>query len=121
MRLIGVLGGTFDPVHIGHVRLAIELQEQLGFDHTRLIPNGTPNHREKAVGSDELRLAMLEAVANSSNLSVDDREIRRSGVSYMVDTLISLQQDFPDDALCLVLGFRRVPRFAAMASVAVTL
>ena len=104
MRLIGVLGGTFDPVHIGHVRLAIELQEQLGFEHTRLIPNGIPNHRDKAIGSDEQRLAMLAAVADSSTMQVDDREIRRGGVSYMVDTLCSLQTDFPRDALCLILG-----------------
>ena len=69
MRLIGILGGTFDPVHVGHVRLAIELQEQLGFDHTRLIPNGIPNHRDKAIGSDEHRLAMLGKVADGSNAS----------------------------------------------------
>ena len=104
MRLIGVLGGTFDPVHIGHVRLAIELHEQLGFDHTRLIPNGIPNHRDKAIGSDEQRLAMLAEVADSATMQVDDREIRRGGVSFMVDTLSSLQADFPHDALCLILG-----------------
>ena len=104
MRLIGVLGGTFDPVHVGHVRLAIELQEQLGFDHTRLIPNGIPNHRDKAIGSDEHRLAMLGKVADGSTMQVDDREIRRGGISYMVDTLASLQADFPHDALCLILG-----------------
>ena len=104
MRLIGVLGGTFDPVHIGHVRLAIELQEKLGFDHTRLIPNSTPNHRDKAQCSDELRLAMLAEVTHSSALRVDERELQRGGISYMVDTLGSLRSDFPADALCMVVG-----------------
>ena len=104
MRLVGVLGGTFDPVHIGHIRLAVELNERLGFDHTRLIPNGIPNHREKAEASDELRLAMLQAASDIPALKVDDREIRRAGVSYMVDTLSSLRSDFPADAFCLIVG-----------------
>ncbi|MEM7465460.1 MAG: nicotinate-nucleotide adenylyltransferase [Pseudomonadota bacterium] len=104
MRLIGVLGGTFDPIHIGHLRLAIEMLDQAGLAEVRLVPNGIPNHRKKAVGSDELRLAMLAEVASPPNLVVDAREIERGGVSYMVDTLASLKHDYPQDSLCLILG-----------------
>ena len=104
MQLIGVLGGTFDPVHNGHLRLAIECQEQVGLAQVRLIPNGMPNHRAKANASDEARLSMLAAAVHSPQLVVDSREIDRAGVSYMVDTLTSLKTEFPNDALCLILG-----------------
>ena len=104
MQLIGVLGGTFDPVHNGHLRLAIESQEQISLAEVRLIPNDTPNHRAKANADNDTRLSMLAAAVESPRLIIDSREIDRPGVSYMVDTLSSLKAEFPDDALCLIIG-----------------
>lgn len=104
MQLIGVLGGTFDPVHNGHLRLAIESVEQIDLAQVRLIPNGIPNHRAQANADNDTRLSMLAAAVDSPHLVVDSREIDRPGVSYMVDTLSSLKAEFPDDALCLIIG-----------------
>lgn len=105
VQLIGILGGTFDPVHCGHLRLAVEMREQLGLEAVRLIPAGTPPHRAPPAANAKARLHMLEAaVAGAEGLCVDAREFERSGWSYMVDTLRSLRQSFPDHALCLILG-----------------
>ncbi len=105
LRTIGILGGTFDPVHCGHLRLAVEMREQLGLESVRLIPAGTPPHRAPPAASAKARLQMLEAaVEGAEGLCVDAREFQRSGWSYMVDTLRSLRHSFPEHALCLILG-----------------
>ena len=105
MEVIGVLGGTFDPVHCGHLRLAVEMREQLGLEMVRFVPAGTPPHRAAPRASAEARLRMLEAaIEGADGLCVDGRELERGGWSYMVDTLCSLHQSFPDHALCLILG-----------------
>ncbi|MGD8483931.1 MAG: nicotinate-nucleotide adenylyltransferase [Thioalkalispiraceae bacterium] len=103
--MLGILGGTFDPVHFGHLRPALDVAETLKLDEVRLIPCGQPPHRQQPVASALQRLSMLRAaVAGQRVFKVDDREIRRGGPSYMVDTLASLKQDFPDHSLCLILG-----------------
>jgi nicotinate-nucleotide adenylyltransferase len=102
---IGILGGTFDPIHYGHLRPALEVAEQLGLNHIRLIPSARPPHREQPLASPEQRLLMLHlAVKNSQQFVVDDREYHREGASYTVDTLLSLRQEFPDIPLYLLLG-----------------
>ena len=102
---IGILGGTFDPIHFGHLRPALDVAEQLGLNHIRLIPSARPPHREQPSASPEQRLLMLHlAVKNSERFIVDDRECHREGASYTVDTLLSLRQDFPDSPLYLLLG-----------------
>ena len=103
--MIGILGGSFDPVHHGHLRLALEVLEALDFDHVRLIPLNQPNAAKSPIASGTLRLEMLQAaVASEPRLRVDDRELRRGGISYTVDTLQSLREEMPDQPLCLVLG-----------------
>jgi nicotinate-nucleotide adenylyltransferase len=113
MKPIGILGGTFDPVHHGHLRLALEVLEAADLDSVRLIPLYKPPHREPPVAPASLRQAMLEAaVEGETSLLVDDRELQRKGVSYTVDTLISLRQEFTDHPICLILGldaFRTLP------------
>jgi nicotinate-nucleotide adenylyltransferase len=102
---IGVLGGTFDPVHHGHLRLALEVRELLQFSQVRLIPLASPPHRAAPLADADLRLAMLHAaVANEPGLIVDDRELQRGGPSYTIDTLTSLRVEFPDNPFCLILG-----------------
>ena len=118
---IGVFGGTFDPVHCGHLRIALDACELLGFDHVRLIPLAQAVHREQPQTPATLRLAMLEAAtAGQLRLRVDDRELRREGPSYTVDTLRSLHADIPDRSLCLLLGedaFAGFPAWRAPAEI----
>jgi nicotinate-nucleotide adenylyltransferase len=106
-RRIGLLGGTFNPVHIAHLRGALEVAEQLALDELRLIPSARPPHREMPQVSAEQRLAMVElAVIGEPRLTVDDRELRRAKPSYMIDTLESLRGELAaDDQLFLLLGW----------------
>jgi nicotinate-nucleotide adenylyltransferase len=106
-RRIGILGGTFDPVHIGHLRGALEVAELLDLDEVRLIPSARPPHRGTPQVSAEDRLAMVQcAVQGVTPLTVDDRELRRDKPSYTVDTLLSLRQELAaHDQLFLLLGW----------------
>ena len=102
---IGILGGTFDPVHYGHLRLAVELRDQLRLGEIRLIPSAQPPHREEPVASPGQRAKWIrQSVVNEPGLWLDDRELLRSGPSYTVDTLRSLRSDMPETPLCLIMG-----------------
>src|SRR5262245_12412890 len=102
---LGLFGGTFDPIHYGHLRTAFELWQALGLAEVRFMPTGSPPHREQTHASAGHRLAMVKAaVAGQPAFTVDDREVRRSGVSYSVDTLAELRAEHPDRSLCLLLG-----------------
>jgi nicotinate-nucleotide adenylyltransferase len=102
---IGLFGGTFDPIHYGHLRTAFELWQALRLAQVRFLPTGDPPHREPTQATAQLRLQMVRAaVAGQSAFVVDDREMRRSGVSYSVDTLLDLRGEFPERSLCLLLG-----------------
>jgi nicotinate-nucleotide adenylyltransferase len=103
--MIGVLGGTFDPVHNGHCRIALEIYQQLSLDELRFVPCRQPPHRSMPQAGGEQRLAMLQlAIAGQPEFIVDERELRRDGPSYMVDTLASMRAEEPDVSLCLILG-----------------
>ncbi len=106
MKSIGLFGGTFDPVHFGHLRTALEIKETLRLDEMRLLPCHTPAHRGLPCCNADNRLQMLElAVANEPDLICDDLEIGRGGVSFMVDTLTALRSDLGDFvSISLVLG-----------------
>jgi nicotinate-nucleotide adenylyltransferase len=102
---IGVFGGTFDPVHFGHLRAAVEAREKLGVDDFRLLPAGRPAHRAEPFADAEQRLQMLRlAVSGCPGLRVDDREVRRSGFSFMVDTLEELRGEAGPAPLLLLIG-----------------
>lgn len=102
---IGILGGTFDPVHNGHLRLALEIYQALELAEVRLIPLHTPPHRKAPAANDGQRLAMLHLAVNGvPGLVVDDREIIRGGTSYTVETLQSLRLETGDTPLCLIMG-----------------
>jgi len=102
---IGLFGGTFDPIHYGHLRTAFELLQTLKLAQVRFLPTGSPPHRDAPLAASELRLQMVRAaVAGQPGFSVDDREIRRSGVSYSIDTVTELRAEHPQRSLCLLLG-----------------
>lgn len=103
---LGILGGTFDPIHFGHLRLAVEMAEALHLDQVRLIPAGAPPHRARPRATAAQRLEMVRrAIAGHPLLAADDREVRKDGPSYTVDTLAALRAERPPGApLILLLG-----------------
>lgn len=105
-QTIGILGGTFDPVHFGHCRAALEIKEKLNLSEVRLLPCYQPAHRGVPVATAEQRLEMLAAaIHHQPGLTIDRREIDRSGPSYMIDTLSSLRDELgQEQSLCLILG-----------------
>jgi nicotinate-nucleotide adenylyltransferase len=106
-RKVGILGGTFDPIHIGHLRAAMEVAEVLQLDELKLIPSARPPHRDTPEVSAQDRLAMVRlAVQGVEPLSVDDRELLRDSASWTIDTLQSLRSELTvDDQLFLLLGW----------------
>ncbi len=103
--LIGIMGGMFDPPHIGHIHTALSIKQQLNFAEVRLVPCRTAPHRGPAIASEQQRLDMLSlALAGEAGLLVDDREFHRSGSSYTVDTLNSLREEHPHSQLFLIVG-----------------
>lgn len=104
-QLLGVFGGTFDPIHIGHLRTVIDVQQSLNLSAIHMIPNNVPAHREQPVLDAQQRYQLLQKILkNVPGLVADDREIKRQGVSYMVDTLRDLHRQFPQKHLCLIIG-----------------
>ena len=105
MSPLAILGGTFDPVHFGHLRLAAEVRVALALDDVRLVPSADPPHRDPPHASAADRVAMLRlAVADYPGLSVDTREIARGGKSYTVDTLADLRAEIGGRSLLLLVG-----------------
>ena len=106
MRPVGILGGTFDPVHFGHLRLAEELAQQLALCEVRFIPSGKPWHRETPGATPLQRLEMARlAIAGNPRFVLDEREVRHNSPGYMVETLTELRQELgSEQPLCLLLG-----------------
>ncbi len=103
--MIGVFGGTFDPVHYGHLRTLLEVCELLPLSEVRLIPCHIPAHRGVPGATPKQRLAMLQlALQDIPRFVVDQRELDRGGRSYTVDTLTSLRDELGAAPLCLILG-----------------
>lgn len=104
-QAIGILGGTFDPIHFGHLRTAVELYQALDLAEIRIIPCFQPVHRKLPVASPEQRLAMVEcAIKSDSKLIAEDCEIKRKGPSYTIDTLLHLREKLPSTPLCVIMG-----------------
>jgi len=126
---LGILGGTFDPIHVGHLAVAKGAIECARLDRVFFVPSAQPPHRAAALASAEDRLAMTKlAVEGEPSLEVSDVEVRRGGRSYTVDTLNELRRAHPDDELFLILGWdaarlfrtwHEPERVAALASVVI--
>jgi nicotinate-nucleotide adenylyltransferase len=102
-RPIGLFGGSFDPVHLGHINLANSAINFIGLEEVRFIPVNFPVHRQASSTKLEDRINMLR-LALHPPLILDEIEINRGGVSYTVDTLRSFRIDYPSRSLCLLLG-----------------
>jgi nicotinate-nucleotide adenylyltransferase len=104
-KAIGILGGTFDPIHFGHLRLALELHHTLDLSRIHILPTRQPMYRKHPVATPEQRLAMVEcAISSEPALLSDDREIKRPGPTYTIDTLLDMQKEFAKTPLCLLVG-----------------
>ena len=102
---VGILGGTFDPVHNGHLHLATTLSEQLRLAEILFVPVDNPPHRPAPLASSKQRLEMLKlAIENHPHLKIDDCELQRSGVSYTIDTLKHVRKIIGKTPLCLIMG-----------------
>jgi len=106
MKTIGILGGTFNPIHYGHLRMAQELADDLHMDEIRFIPAANPPHKNAVSISAEHRAAMVAlAIANNPHFMLDERELHRTGTSYTIDTLLSLRAELGNNAsLTLFMG-----------------
>lgn len=105
MSPIGIFGGTFDPIHYGHLRTAFELLQALRLGEIRFVPAGDPPHRHMTLAPAELRLQMVKvAVRGQPGFVVDERELRRDGPSYTITTLEAMRREFSEASLCLIVG-----------------
>jgi nicotinate-nucleotide adenylyltransferase len=104
--IIGLSGGTFNPIHFGHLRMAQELAERLQLNQVRFIPAASPPHKARLEVSAEHRAAMVGlAIASNPLFSLDQRELGRAGASYTIDTLLSLRAELGEEvSLVLLLG-----------------
>jgi len=103
--MIGIFGGTFDPVHYGHIKPALSVKQALNLSQLRFVPNRIPPHRATPLLTVEQRLSLLRiALKDYPDVIIDERELHREGPSYMIDTLRSLHGDFPGETLCLIIG-----------------
>lgn len=104
-KKIGLLGGTFDPIHFGHLRMAQESMEQLALDEIRFLPCKIPALKNIPYVDEKKRCEMVKlAIAGESKWVVDERELEREGLSYTIDTLRSLHLDFPDANFYFLMG-----------------
>jgi nicotinate-nucleotide adenylyltransferase len=103
---IGILGGTFNPIHIGHLILAEEAREKLGLDKVIFVPAYLPPHKDSSdIAAAPLRLAMVKiALEGNGHFLVSDIEIKRDGRSYTIDTIRELKKLYPGDELYFIIG-----------------
>ena len=105
MKRIGILGGTFDPPHFGHLLMAELVYEEMGLDEIWFLPSHIPPHKQKATVSSRDRLAMVEqAIKGNSHFHLCGIEMTREGPSYTVDTMTELKNEFPGDQFYFIIG-----------------
>ena len=103
--MIGIYGGSFDPVHLGHLITAESIKKELNFERLFLLPCCVPVHKNSLHYSSKQRLEMLNlAIKEFPSLEIDTREIDRGGSSYMIETLAEIVKEFKDSTICLIIG-----------------
>jgi nicotinate-nucleotide adenylyltransferase len=113
-KAIGIFGGTFDPIHFGHLRTALELYERLPLQEIRFLPCKQPVHKSPSNTSTYDRLAMLKlAITGQPGFNIDTRELERDTPSYMYETLLSLREEVGEIPLCLICSMDAFASFAS--------
>ena len=103
--MIGIYGGSFDPVHLGHLITAESIKKELNFERLLLLPCYEPVHKNSLHYSSKQRLEMLSiAIKEFPSLEIDTREIDRGGNSFMIETLAEIVKEFKDSTICLIIG-----------------
>lgn len=113
MKAIGILGGTFNPIHFGHLRMAQELADSLHLDSVRFIPAANPPHKDAPAISAQHRAAMVQlGIAGNPAFTIDERELQRTGASYTLDTLHSLRSELGNQvSITLFMGSDAFTKF----------
>ena len=103
--MIGFFGGSFDPVHYGHLKTACAVKEELGLEQLFLMPCKAPVHKNTLQFSHQQRLQMLNlAITEFNELQLDSREIDQQSASYTIDTLKQIKMDYPNEKIFLIIG-----------------
>ena len=103
--MIGIYGGSFDPVHLGHLQTATSIKNELNIDRLFMLPCFEPVHKNSLNYTSKKRLQMLDlAIKEFNSLEIDTREILRGGNSFMIDTLLDLKESFKNESICLIIG-----------------
>jgi len=103
--MIGIYGGSFDPVHLGHLQTATSIKNELSIDRLFMLPCFEPVHKNSLHYTSQQRLQMLNlAIKEFTNLEIDTQEILRGGSSFMIDTLLDLKESFKNEPICLIIG-----------------
>lgn len=103
--MLGIFGGTFDPIHYGHLSAAWQVTQQLHLNELRFMPCHHPPHRNEPFASAEQRINMLElAIKNIPEFTIDEREINSTEISYSVNSLKQIRQEINNESLCFILG-----------------
>lgn len=104
-QAIGFLGGTFDPIHFGHLRPALEITEALSLRQLFIMPNHIAPHKSASHGSAKQRSEMVElAISRQIRMTIDKRELKRHKPSYTIDTLKELKIEYPNTPVCFIMG-----------------
>ena len=110
--MIGFFGGSFDPVHRGHLENAQAVKEELSLAQLFLMPCANPVHKDGLLFSNAQRLEMLDLVADDYGLEIDSREIQRNDASYTISSLKEIQNEYPDQTIVLVIGADSFAQFS---------
>ncbi|MDA7746209.1 nicotinate-nucleotide adenylyltransferase [Psychromonas sp.] len=109
---IGFLGGTFDPIHFGHLRPALEIQQALNLQALYLMPNYIAPHKSTSLATTAQRIDMVKlAIQETPNLQIDTRELHRETPSYTIDTLKLLREQHPNTPICFIMGMDSLIQF----------
>ena len=110
--MIGIYGGSFDPVHLGHLQTATSIKNELNIDRMFMLPCFEPVHKKSLNYTSKQRLQMLDlAIKEFNSLEIDTREILRGGNSFMIDTLLDLKESFKNESICLIIGMDSFIKF----------